>query len=176
MLLFFLKQSNSYSFILYFIYFLYFINDTFFKNKKIERVLWDYFKVNYFYIAGACQHSGNCCTGIRLYSDNKPFKTVSDFEKKCVSDKGYKRFIPFSKGSGSLLFHCSCLDTTNRCSDYENRPMICRQYPYSLFVGSDFIHDACGYRVAVKKSDLVVSISGLQKRIKTVFLFNHIKG
>lgn len=172
MILFFLTRSKTFPFLLSFFYFLYVCNVRFFKKSYLERLFWDYFKVQYFYIAGTCQHSGNCCSSIRLFSNAKPLTTVCDFEKKCANDSSYKRFIPFMSSKGSLLFHCSNLSSANLCNDYLNRPSICRQYPYSLFMSADFIYESCGYRVAIKPNHLKIRNSLLKKRLKRVFRKN----
>ncbi|MEK9658032.1 MAG: YkgJ family cysteine cluster protein [bacterium] len=172
MLLEFLKTKKVSFFWVYFFYYAYVVQLSVIRSKRLEGFLWDCFKVTYFYIAGGCKHSGLCCSSLHLYSHSKPIKTLSEFNKKCQKDRSYRCFVPFKKAAGALLFRCKCLTASNFCSNYDNRPLICQQYPYSLFMSSDFIYADCGYYVAIKASFLRVRSSGLKKRISSVLILN----
>lgn len=105
-----------------------------------------------FYIVGKCQKSGYCCRGISI-KDSQHFISDKDyFQKFCARFPSFHRFFPVQFKNGRLLFNCRCLSLDNYCLDYDNRPNICRQYPFASFIEVGFIRKGCGFSVAMKKN------------------------
>lgn len=119
--------------------------------KTLEQKLWEWLKIELLYVGGACQHSGQCCRRITLVRNGEKVATLSDYEVLIAKDPVFERFRPTWRGTGIDHFSCQCLTPDNRCNDYENRPTLCRQYPFSTFVQEDQIHAGCGYFIAQKQ-------------------------
>lgn len=69
-----------------------------------------------------------------------PYENVEEAEKV------YPEYIQLlkEKVDGEVYFyHCPKLTDENRCSDYENRPQICRDFPDNPLA---VLPDRCGYR------------------------------
>ena len=75
---------------------------------------------------------------------------MSVYHSVVQKDIKLKRFIPHFKNNSLTHFSCSCLSVDNLCTDYDNRPDICRKYPFSVFYSEDYIREGCGYYVEMK--------------------------
>lgn len=110
--------------------------------------LWDFLKLELYYIDGACQNTGMCCKGLSLVVNGLRLNTLAEFDQALTQYPVYRRFIPHLDDGGEIRhFGCQCLTSDNYCSDYEGRPKLCRQYPMSAFLQHDQIISGCGYRV-----------------------------
>lgn len=99
-------------------------------------------------IAGSCNMCGWCCTRLNLSYHNTWISSEKQFEKLKRDFADYRRFEIMERTiSGLLLFRCTMLDENNLCSDHENRPEYCREYPHPelLFLGGS-LREECGYR------------------------------
>lgn len=66
-----------------------------------------------------------------------PYKSAEDAKKV------YPEYIKMLEGKGDVYFyHCPKLTECKRCSDYENRPQICRTFPDNPL---DILPESCGY-------------------------------
>ena len=101
---------------------------TFFKEFLLFNI-----KKELFYIDGACQHSGVCCRGLGIKFKGHFITTERDYKKAVQQDTKLLRFNPVFNDKKIHHFTCSCLTEDNMCSDYDNRPAICKQYPFSVF-------------------------------------------
>ncbi|MDO4584053.1 MAG: YkgJ family cysteine cluster protein [Planctomycetia bacterium] len=76
-----------------------------------------------------CQYcSGKCCRYFALEIDAPVDWEDYDHIRWYLL---HENAAVFTENEGwFLLFHsrCKCLDENNRCTDYENRPNVCRQY------------------------------------------------
>lgn len=81
-----------------------------------------------------CRAPGNCCSGFVL---NHPFPGANwkaDAEQ-LLADAGLQFFKPVrqfftseTEWMDGVMFDCSRLGADGRCTDYENRPQLCRAY------------------------------------------------
>ncbi|MBR1943430.1 YkgJ family cysteine cluster protein [bacterium] len=67
-----------------------------------------------------------------------PYNDVSEAEKQ------FKLYVELLKESGEQVYYYYCKKVTedNRCSDYENRPAICRDYPDNPI---QMLHPTCAF-------------------------------
>lgn len=88
----------------------------------------------------------------------------------------YPEYIQLLKDKvdGEVYFyHCPKLTADNRCSDYENRPQICRDFPGNPLA---VLPDACGYRawkdeinpVALMLHSMIEIIDFYKEKLKEV--------
>lgn len=67
------------------------------------------------------------------------------YKSKEEARKIYPEYIELLKENGEndvYFYHCSKVTEDNRCSDYENRPQICRDFPDNPL---SILPKACGY-------------------------------
>lgn len=80
--------------------------------------------------------------------DNFATQFLSVFVPYNSFEEAYKIYPEYldmlkKKTDGNVYFyHCPKLDKNNRCSDYENRPQICRDFPDNPFC---ILPKTCGY-------------------------------
>jgi Fe-S-cluster containining protein len=162
-----LDQPNKLAF--YCLYILFFLNEWVIRSKRVENWLWNLIKLELFYIAGACQHSGHCCKKIMLFNGNKAISNPSEFEalqKKFPAI--YQRFyIAQTDKEKILAFDCQSKTQTS-CSDYENRPQFCHNYPASAFLSHTRLYDGCGYHIKASKFTPKIRSKNLQKRMESI--------
>ena len=97
--------------------------------------------------SGGCKHSGNCCRGLMLYENGSPIDSVEQWKQYVKTHSEYATFIPQVKSHFIQQFDCSSLTCDNQCDRYQDRPKMCRNYPYSFFYQHGYIHNSCGYNV-----------------------------
>ena len=134
--------------------------------------IWDLLKVQLFYVAGQCQNSGHCCRALRIYDKGRPLLRVKDFDKKRRIDSRFSRFFILGKDALSLRFSCRALSEDNFCLEYETRPDICKNYPYSMFFHSEYISPNCAYFLKRKALFFKPQFHSLRQRILRVMLCN----
>ena len=67
------------------------------------------------------------------------------YETKDEAKKVYPEYIKMlddSKEGDVYFYHCPKVDENNRCTDYENRPQICRDFPDNPLA---LLPKKCGY-------------------------------
>ena len=64
----------------------------------------------------------------------------------------YVQMLNDSGESGYYFYHCPKVTEDNRCSDYENRPQICRDFPDNPIA---FLPKNCGFKDWKLKSESV---------------------
>ena len=103
-------------------------------------------------IVGSCNQCGSCCRNLYLYYATKQITSEKLFKHLKKIDKEFKNFhINKENDSKELSFYCDKIDENNRCTDYENRPSFCREYPTKYILRYDKrVLQGCGY--SVKKS------------------------
>lgn len=129
--------------------FLYAFSEYMYKSFAILRHhTWNLIKCELFAMGGACQHSGQCCSALILFKQGRRIQTESEFTRLKEEDSSYTCFKPVQAVNGRIIsFNCSNLTETNYCSDYNNRPQLCRDYPLSSFFNYDTIREGCGYKI-----------------------------
>ncbi len=99
-----------------------------------------------------------------------PYESIEEAETV------YPEYIELLRGKveGDVYFyHCPKLTEDNRCSDYENRPQICRDFPDNPLA---VLPDKCGYRawkdeinpVALMLHSMVEIIDFYKEKLKEV--------
>ena len=99
-------------------------------------------------IVGKCKKCGKCCN--YMYSVD----TYTEEEFKIMQNifPTYKRFYIKGKDEfGNLIFACKLVTPDGLCSDYKNRPRMCRKYPVKRISYPAKLHDGCGYKVNIKR-------------------------
>ena len=103
-------------------------------------------KVSY-EITGQCKKCGRCFNymySVDTYTE-KEFKIMQFLFPK------YKRFYIKGKDEyGNFIFACKLVTKEGLCSDYKNRPAMCRNYPVKKLYFPAKLHDGCGYKVNIK--------------------------
>jgi|SRR3990167_6877106 len=82
--------------------------------------------------------TGRCCKSFRIpYSPEQLREFYAawasgDAQRKTVSDIHliYPMVTPLEECVGGWTYSCKHLDTNNNCSIYDNRPDMCRNFPY----------------------------------------------
>jgi len=65
------------------------------------------------------------------------------YETRQEAEKIYPEYLEMLKDKGQVYFyHCPKLNECKRCSDYENRPQICKTFPNNPL---DILPKSCGY-------------------------------
>ena len=81
-------------------------------------------------LAGMCSDCGaECCRYISLEIDEPTCRSDYDYIRWYLLHRGVNVFVN-TEGEWCLEFKASCgnLDKNNMCTDYKNRPKICKQH------------------------------------------------
>ena len=102
-------------------------------------------------VTGKCNFCGQCCERINLRSPRGWIRHEREFLELVKRSPEYSRFSVVAKDSlGYLQFTCAHLDPGDGCSDYNNRPDICKKYPSkSLVLQGGKLIEGCGYSIEV---------------------------
>lgn len=84
-------------------------------------------------ICDSCREPGACCKRLMLGGvTEKAFPTIDDAQAVAAAwpfEPNGLPFVPVRVVQGYWLYTCPRLDReTGRCTDYENRPALCRNY------------------------------------------------
>jgi Fe-S-cluster containining protein len=135
--------------IIHFITLLDYINATFINSKKMENWVWIWLKTELFHIQGQCQHSGQCCTKIMVFSKDIPLNTADTYAQFNQKHPTLP-FVPkYNDVTPTKIDHFTCknLTSVNTCKDYDNRPQTCRNYPHSNLLSETPLFKKCGYSI-----------------------------
>mgnify|MGYP001300541498 CR=1 FL=1 len=138
------------------------------KINLINEALFFNIKKELFYIDGACQNSGVCCRGLGIKFKGKFIDSSELYEKLISTNSNFKRFIPHFDDKQISHFSCSSLSVNNLCTDYENRPNICKKYPFSVFYSEDYIREGCGYFVRMKQELPRIASVKLKQKVQCI--------
>jgi hypothetical protein len=96
---------------------------------------------------GQCNCCGSCCKNISIKHGKKIIQTPEQFEALQRKFPVYRMFRIMDNADNGLIFQCVYLnDETGKCTNYENRPPICRNYPHEvIFKLGGSLADSCGY-------------------------------
>ena len=143
------KHINFLALISWFV--LYKINQILIKSERLGDWIWQNIKLELYYIAGACQKSGNCCEYIQLFYKERNISEIKDFNR-IFKEKSYKCFIPRCKDGHIDYFRCTNLQHDRLCSDYDNRPVLCQSYPLGNLFSEQPLNYNCGYQFRQKEN------------------------
>lgn len=105
-------------------------------------------------VTGSCLCCGNCCRSLSLEGPRGWLRSPAAFASLVQKNPQFSRFVVTGKeSSGYLLFQCKRLGEDGLCSDYEDRPSVCRGFPHKdlLFCGGT-LPAGCGYQFIETKS------------------------
>ena len=105
-------------------------------------------------VQGSCNCCGNCCRAINLEGPKGWIKSEKYFQSLLERNQEFSRFSVLKKDkSGHIVFECSMLGENNMCTDYDNRPIVCRFFPDNRlpFCGGG-LPEGCGYMFKEMKS------------------------
>jgi len=96
---------------------------------------------------GSCKGCGRCCQKIYVRHARDVIKSEEEFEKLKTLHFFYGYLKVVDKDETGLIFECSKLDKeTGKCTAYNQRPILCRQYPQEeIFMMGGSITEECGY-------------------------------
>ena len=134
------------------------------RSRRLTHIVFDLLKEAIYVFGGQCQHSGQCCRSIMVYHQGVPINNIKDWAKFSAS---YPSFQPNIKDKAIESYDCDHLTKQNRCGDYEHRPTMCRQYPYSYFYQHGHIHASCGYTVKSDPSKMRWVIPTIRQALST---------
>ncbi len=98
-------------------------------------------------VTGHCLKCGKCCNYMYSYDTY----TEKEFKFMQFLFPTYRRFYIKGKDKeGNLIFACKLVTEDGLCSDYKNRPAMCRKYPARKILYPAKLHEGCGYRVNIK--------------------------
>lgn len=103
----------------------------------------------------ACHICGGCCEFLAAAYTKKEFKDLLSFTDWKFVEKHWheikwrrpaNRLMPPSVWVKLIQYRCDCFDpVTKLCTDYENRPEMCRRYPPPDECSLTLLCDRCGY-------------------------------
>ena len=148
---------------------LYVLNAKLFHRNAFEHVLWQHLKLELFMIGGRCKKRGVRCKGLELAQFSKPIESKQGYEALIAKEPELAVFKPVYHKTGELNYlNCSALSTNNTCMQYETRPQLCRNYPYSFFIAQDRLLPGCGYQIKLKKVGFYMTCRALKHKIAQV--------
>ncbi|SDK90019.1 hypothetical protein SAMN05660337_1635 [Maridesulfovibrio ferrireducens] len=103
-------------------------------------------------IRGSCNMCGKCCQEISLYVDSKWLRSKKQVRKASIKNPYLNFFEICGKTEdGFLKFSCTRLGKDGRCTNYENRPNICKTFPApSIFYQNGELPKGCGFRMSTE--------------------------
>jgi len=104
-------------------------------------------------LTGECLRCGQCCRGIHLKLDARWLRSEADFQRALAKYPRYRIFeITGRDARGLLRFSCTRLSESGLCTDYENRPSVCRNYPSpAMFCAGARLIEGCGFRLKASR-------------------------
>ncbi|SMF04893.1 YkgJ family cysteine cluster protein [Desulfovibrio gilichinskyi] len=103
-------------------------------------------------IRGSCNMCGKCCREISLYVDSTWLRSEKQVRKASIKNPHLNFFKIIGKTEdGFLKFACTHLGEDGLCTDYENRPTLCRTFPSpSIFLQHGQLPEGCGFRMSTE--------------------------
>ena len=150
---------------------LYVFNAKLFQNHALDHFVWRFLKLELFMIDGKCKKRGVCCKGLELTQFSRPIKSKMDYESLISKQPELSIFKPMYHKTGEIKYlNCSALRDNNLCRQYEERPQLCRNYPYSFFIAQDRLLPGCGYQIKLKKVGFYITCRALRQKITQVLV------
>ncbi len=99
-------------------------------------------------IEGQCNMCGQCCRQIRCPG----LKNNLEFKFMQFIFPHYKRFLIIGKDNeDNFILSCKYLTDKGKCSVYNLRPKVCRNYPAKYIPYNAQMIDGCGFKVIKKE-------------------------
>lgn len=97
---------------------------------------------------GKCNLCGKCCQHIYIRHSDKIIKNEVHFEALKSQHFFYSYLKVIETDETGLIFECTKLDKEKgACTAYEQRPLLCRQYPNeAVFMMGVTISKECGFK------------------------------
>jgi len=104
--------------------------------------------------SGKCKACGKCCQQIYVRHANNIINDEEEFEYLKTMHYFYSYLNIVGKDEIGLIFECTKLNKeTGKCTAYNQRPTLCRQYPLEeIFMMGGGISDDCGFKFTPIKS------------------------
>lgn len=119
-------------------------------RQRIERILTKVF-LSIFTVAGSCKKRGFCCRNFTLHSNGKYVSSKAEFEAACQQHTDWNIFHFKESNGQQAFFTCSKLDeSTGLCTIYEQRPQVCREFPYTSLARGAAPDSGCGFKYRVR--------------------------
>ncbi len=106
------------------------------------------------YLRGSCSQCGTCCTSINIEGPKGWLRNELEFLRIIEKHPEYYRFSVTGRDNlGYLLFRCNKLTAQNKCSCYEERLPICKNFPDKnlIFMGGG-LPENCRYKMVIAPS------------------------
>lgn len=112
-------------------------------------------------LCDACRAPGNCCSGFALSLTFSRESWKHDADKE-MAERGLPFFakspvietISDAGGAVVVRFGCNKLGEDGRCSDYENRPILCQTYePASDPLCAEYVRQLRGIPIVVEHAN-----------------------
>ncbi len=101
-------------------------------------------------LTGHCCQCGACCRRLQLEHRGKWLRSKRKFNTLVKTDPEFARFeIVGRDKQGLLVFNCRMLDSDNHCTDYQQRPQLCRDFPHKgIFLCGGALPKGCGFTLS----------------------------
>lgn len=104
-----------------------------------------------------CRAPGSCCSAFTLNMPVKWNRQWKSSATKKLAKHGLSMFVPVRQRIGAdghelnaILYSCTWLGADGRCTDYKNRPGLCRRYqPGDDMICAEFEHRFKGIPIRV---------------------------
>jgi Fe-S-cluster containining protein len=96
---------------------------------------------------GKCVTCGRCCRHVYLRDHGELLANFDQYLAMVMENDKFKRFqVKGRDGSGPLYFGCSMISSDNKCTDYDNRPLMCKAYPdLGMIMYGAVPKEGCGF-------------------------------
>lgn len=103
----------------------------------------------FYKIDGKCKMCGKCCRYMYSYDTY----TEKEFRFMQFLYPAYRRFkIVGTDEEGNLIFGCKLISDDNKCTVYNKRLRMCRNYPVKKLSFYGKLHEGCGYNIKPEKT------------------------
>lgn len=128
--------------------------------KKVKKLFLLHIMRRKYTRKGQCKGCGRCCQEIYVKHAKGVIKDEAEYKKLRKLHPFYTYLKVVDKTEDGLVFACTKLDkTTNKCSIYKKRALLCKLYPQEeIFMMGGVISDDCGYEfVPIQSFEEVLS-------------------
>ncbi len=103
-------------------------------------------------VIGECKQCGDCCRSLMLIETHGVVRSRRYFRKLQKRSPFYRNMEIIGRDeAGILIFSCKLVGDDGRCTRYEERPDICREFPNIwMFRHGGRLDEDCGYKLQEK--------------------------
>ncbi len=119
-------------------------------------------------VVGHCKQCGDCCRSLMLIDSRGIVRSRRYFRKLQQRDQFYRNLeIVGTDQNSVLVFNCKLVGEDGRCTKYDERPAICRNFPdLWMFRFGGELDSTCGYSLQTKVDFKKVLEKKIEKRAK----------